>query len=314
MAHPPWRRLGPIALLLLGLGLTACSDTDPSDDATADPAADASDAVLRVGAIPDQDPEQLARLYDRVAERLASELDVEVEYVPVTDYAASVTLFRTGDLDLVWFGGLTGVQARAQTPGARAVAQRNIDAEFHSVFIANVEAGIDPIGEVDGLSVLAGRRLTFGSESSTSGRLMPEYFLLQAGVGEYDFQGPPGFSGSHDATIDVVEAGSYEVGALNEQVWKSRLEAGDVATDVVQEVFRTPAYFDYHWLLRPDVDDRFGAGFGDRVEDVLLGLDTNVAADAEILELFGAGRFIETSNENYAAIEEVAGQLGLLTE
>lgn len=301
-------------MLVLLLAVAGCGGGDAGGAPGGAAGAHSGGGVVRVGAIPDQDPEQLARLYGAVADRLAAELGVEVEYVPVTDYAASVTLFRTGDLDLVWFGGLTGVQARAQTEGARAIAQRDIDAQFHSVFIAHVDAGIDPIADVEGLSVLAGRRVTFGSESSTSGRLMPEYFLLQAGVGEDDFAGPPGFSGSHDATIEVVTAGSYEVGALNEQVWRSRLEAGEVDTDAVVEIFRTPAYFDYHWLARPDVDERFGEGFGDRVQEVLLGLDASREEDAEILQLFGAEAFIATSNDNYAAIEEVATELGLLTE
>jgi phosphonate transport system substrate-binding protein len=35
-----------------------------------------------------------------VADHLGEELGVAVEYVPVTDYAASVSLFRAGDLDM----------------------------------------------------------------------------------------------------------------------------------------------------------------------------------------------------------------------
>lgn len=126
---------------------------------------DASGEVrpLTISAIPDQDPEVLARIYGLLTDHLSEELGVEVEYAPVTDYAASVNLFRSGDLDLVWFGGLTGVQARLQTPGARALAQRDIDAEFHSVFIASADSDIEPLSDLGGLSVLKGRRFTFGS-------------------------------------------------------------------------------------------------------------------------------------------------------
>jgi ABC-type phosphate/phosphonate transport system substrate-binding protein len=46
-----------------------------------------------------------------MASYLSTKLGRKVQYVPVTDYAASVSLFRTGDLDMVFFGGLTGVQA-----------------------------------------------------------------------------------------------------------------------------------------------------------------------------------------------------------
>lgn len=148
---------------------------------------------LLVGAIPDQDPEKLQRLYGKLSDYLSAELGVPVEYRPVTDYAAAVTAFRVGDLDLVWFGGLTGVQARLQVPDADAIAQRDIDAEFHSIFIANQSSGLTPIKTAAELTSLKGKTFTFGSESSTSGRLMPQYFLAQAGVGLSDFKGEPGF-------------------------------------------------------------------------------------------------------------------------
>ena len=269
---------------------------------------------MRIGAIPDQDPEVLARNFGLVADYLSEALDVEVEYVPVADYAASVTLFRTGDLDLVWFGGLTGVQARIQTPGAEVVAQRDIDAEFRSVFVAHTDTGIEPIEQVDGLDVFAGRRFTFGSESSTSGRLMPQYFLDQAGVGPDDFAGEPGFSGSHDRTIELVASGSFQAGVVNEQVWDDRVADGSVDPDTVVEVFRTPIYHDYHWLLHPDAAERYRDGFADEVRDAFTGLSSDQPDQAEILELFGAGTFVPSEPANYAEIEEIGRELGLVTD
>ena len=323
--HDPRRtRRGPLALLLaiaavVALVLGACSSDDGEDTATSAPpgtdgAGEAAfaDETLRISAIPDQDPEVLNRLYGDVATYLSDELGVEVEYVPVTDYAASVSAFRIGDLDAVWFGGLTGVQARLQTPGATAVAQRDIDEDFTSVFIARTDAGIEPFDDVDGLTAVAGRSLTFGSESSTSGRLMPQFFLDQAGVSVDDLAGQPGFSGSHDATIELVQAGTFEVGALNSQVWESAVEEGTVDTDEVQVIFTTPPYYDYHWVVQPDLDERFGDGFTEAFTQALLDLDATVAEEAAILELFGAGAFIETEDANYADIEAVGRQAGLI--
>ncbi|MFM9040926.1 MAG: phosphate/phosphite/phosphonate ABC transporter substrate-binding protein, partial [Vulcanococcus sp.] len=189
--------------------------------------AQSSKPVLRISAIPDQNPEKLNLLYGSVASELSRQLGVPVKYVPLTDYAAAVTAFRTGDLDLVWFGGLTGVQARLQKPNARVLAQRDIDVSFKSIFIANTRSGLKPVRNIDGLRELKGRRFTFGSESSTSGRLMPQYFLAQAGVKLKDFAGgAPGFSGSHDATIALVQSGAYDAGAVNEQVWRASLHNG----------------------------------------------------------------------------------------
>ena len=121
--------------------------------------------------------EKFQCLYGTLAEYLTQQLGVPVEYKPVTDYTASVTAFKVGDLDMVWFGGLTGVQAWLQVPNAHAIIQRDIDANFHSVFIANTNSGLNPFTDVSGLASLKGRTFTFGSDSSTSGRLMPQYFL-----------------------------------------------------------------------------------------------------------------------------------------
>ena len=280
----------------------ACGGTTTSGSEEARP--------LTVSAIPDQDPEVLTRIYGLLTDHLSEELGVEVEYAPVTDYAASVSLFRSGDLDLVWFGGLTGVQARIQTPGARALAQRNIDAEFHSVFIASADSGIEPVSDLAGLSVLKGRRFTFGSESSTSGRLLPEHFLNVAGVDTDDFAGEVGFSGSHDRTIELVSSGSYEAGVLNEQVWLARTQDGSVDPERVHVIFRSPPYHD--WVVGPEVDESFGDGFSDRIAQVLLDLDPTDPAEAEILEAFGAEGFITTEDSNYQEIEDVARSLGLI--
>lgn len=269
--------------------------------------------VLRISAIPDQNPERLNRLYGLVAAELSDQLGVQVRYVPVIDYTAAVTGFRRGDLDLVWFGGLTGVQARLQTPGAVVLAQRDVDARFRSVFIANRQAlkDLKPFTSIAELSQLKNKRFSFGSESSTSGRLMPQFFLAKAGVEPKDFSGGrPGFSGSHDATIALVQSGAYEAGALNEQVWESRLKEGKVDTSKVVLLWRTPTYPDYHWVAQGNLNKRFGAGFTSKLQQALLELSPDQPRQAQVLELFGAKKFIKAPVDQYASIESVGRQLG----
>ena len=268
--------------------------------------------TLHISAIPDQDPAKLTALYGAMATYLQTKLKVPVDYVPVTDYAASVSSFQLGDLDLVWFGGLTGVQARLQTPGAKLLAQRDIDSKFQSVFIAGSSAGLAKITSVDGLSTLKNHSITFGSESSTSGRLMPQYFLDEAGVAVTDLKGQPGFSGSHDATIKAVEAGTFEVGALNSKVWDGAVAAKTVDTSKVTELFRTPTFYDYHWLARPGLDARFGAGFTAALTQAILSLDVADPAQKAILNLFSASRFVTTTTANYDKIESIGRKLGLI--
>jgi len=268
---------------------------------------------LAMSAIPDQDPELLNRLYPLVAQRLSAATGLAVSYRPSTDYAAVVRAFEVGDLSVAWMGGLTGVQARSRVPGAQAIAQRDIDADFHSVFIAHRGTDLRPIDKAAGLRSLAGHSFTFGSETSTSGRLMPESFMREGGLDVSDLKGSPGFSGSHDATIELVASGSFEAGVLNEQVWRAAKAGRDVDLDSVFVMWRSPGYHDYHWLARPDVDDKYGAGTLASIKGFLFGLDAANAKDAEILKLFGATSFIPTKNSNYNEIEKVARELRLLT-
>lgn len=292
--------VGSAGLLLLA----ACGGDGEGGEAATGP--------LKISAIPDQDPELLNRLYPSLAERFASATGHDVAYQPVTDYTAVVRAFDVGDIYLAWMGGLTGVQARNRVRGATAIAQRDIDQDFHSLFIAHKASGLAPFGDVTGLRGLAGHSLTFGGETSTSGRLMPQYFMQQGGLDQAALKGKPGFSGSHDATIEAVASGSFEVGAVNEQVWNATKEARKVDLSHVVVLWRTPGYTDYHWLARPDLDARFGTGTTQSITDLLLGLDVSKPDDADILKLFGAQSFIATTNAHYDQIEAIARAQGLL--
>ncbi|MEB3280703.1 MAG: putative selenate ABC transporter substrate-binding protein [Lyngbya sp.] len=298
------KKLFILGIAVLILPLVACSfpSSQTSTRGTEEP--------LVIGAIPDQDPEELQRKYEKLATYLEEKLGVPVEYKPVTDYAAAVTAFKVGDLELVWFGGLTGVQARLQVPGAEAIAQRDVDQQFQSLFIANKSSELTPLNDISELQKLKGKTFTFGSESSTSGRLMPQYFLKQAGVNLEDFQGEPGFSGDHDKTIKLVEAGTYQVGAVNEKVWEKRVEENAVNLDRVEVIWRTPAYYDYHWVIHPQVKEQYGAEFIQKVQEAFIRLDPNLPEEKEILDLFSAGQFITTQNSNYTQIEEIGREIG----
>tara|TARA_B100000700_G_scaffold45221_1_gene47227 strand:- start:19065 stop:19919 length:855 start_codon:yes stop_codon:yes gene_type:complete len=257
-------------------------------------------------AIPDEDETRLQQRFQNVADYLEQQLEVDVRFVPVKSYAAAVTAFRNNQVQLAWFGGLSGVQARARVPDSRALAQGVEDAEFMTYFIAHQSTGLET-GE--GLSdKMRDMTFTFGSKGSTSGRLMPEYYLREA------FGQPPeevfsrvGFSGNHSRTISLVASGAYDLGAVNYTVWENEVEAGNIDTDQVEVVWKTPNYPDYQWTIRGDVDERFGAGFADRVQQALLNME-----DPELLESFPRSGFIPASNDDYAIIESVGKELDLI--
>ena len=265
--------------------------------------------ALYIGGIPDQDVSVLEARFKLLAEYLSEETGADVRYLPSQSYAALVTGWRNDEAQFAWYGGLTGVQARLAVPGSNAVAQRVTDEDFKSVFVAAPDSGIA------GFDDLHGRTFTFGSESSTSGHLMPRFFLSEAGIDpERDFTGVA-YSGSHDATWKQVEAGAVEAGALNANVWDTRVRDGAVDRTKVEVFFTTPGYVDYHWVVRPGLDDVYGGGFTKRLVDAILKLDAaNGGRDQEIMDAFQAERFIPTTNENYRPIETIARSLELIKE
>lgn len=262
-------------------------------------------AVFKIGAIPDQNVSDLNRRFDSFAEYLSEETGLEVEYIESQDYASLVTAFNRGEVQLAWFGGLTGVQARSEVEGSEAIAQRPRDEKFKSVFIANKSL------DIESLEDLKGKSLTFGSESSTSGHLMPRFFMTEAGLNPEDIlNSTPNYSGSHDKTIKLVESGAFDAGALNEAVWESALENETVDLNVVDVFYVTPEYYDYNWTIN-NVDGTYGEGTKEKVKEALLSMGED---QSDILELFHTDKFIESNNANYDAIKNVAIGLGIIKE
>lgn len=252
-------------------------------------------------AIPDQDETRLVERFSRFAKYLEAKLSVPVKYVPVKTYPAAVTAFINNDVQLAWFGGYTGVQARHAVPGSEAIAQGAEDVNFKSYFIANSETGLK--FSKDFPAGIEGKTLLFGSRSSTSGRVMPEYFIRKHFVGKQleDIFSRIGFSGDHSRTLQLVQSGAYQVGVMDYTVYEVEKKAGRVDESRVSVIWESPTFPDYQFTIRGDVDKQFGPGFTDKVRQAIVSL-----ADPEILGYFARSKFIPASNAEYAPIEEVA--------
>lgn len=272
-------------------------------------AAAASAETFVFTAIPDEDETKLVERFRGVADYLSEQLDVDVRYIPVKSYAAAISAFRNNQVQLAWFGGLSGVQARRLVPSSEAIAQGVEDEAFQTYFIANTHTDIEAADDLSDLKdQLQGKTFTFGSKGSTSGRLMPEYYVRDTfGDEPANVFSRVGFSGNHTRTLRLVEAGTYDVGALNFQVWEKELRDGNIDTDSVQVVWKTPTYPDYQWTIRGDVNERFGSNFKQRVTEALLNLD-----DPELLKSFPRSGFIPVSNDDYEPIRETAQEIGIL--
>ncbi len=258
--------------------------------------------VFTFTAIPDQDEAHLQERFNKIADYLQKELQIEVRYIPVKSYAAAVTAFRNNQVQLAWFGGLSGVQARRLVPGSQAIAQGYEDPFFKTYLIAHSSSGLE--SGTDFPAAIAGKTFTFGSKGSTSGRLMPEYHIRQQLKDTpQNIFSKMGFSGDHSRTIALVQSGAYQVGAVNYKVWAKELAAGKIDPTKVKIIWETPPYPDYQWTLRGDVS----AEIQKKLVNALLGMK-----DPELLASFPRKSFIEASNNFYAPIANTAVAIGLI--
>jgi phosphonate transport system substrate-binding protein len=258
--------------------------------------------TLKVSAIPDENPTELQRKFTPLGKYLESKTGMKVEFIPVTDYAATVEGLAAGKIDMVWYGGFTFVQAYLRSnKTAIPLVQRAEDEQFKSVFITT-----NP--EIKTLADLKDKTFTFGSASSTSGHLMPRSFMLQAGIDPDKTLKRVAFSGAHDATALQVAGGKVDAGALNISVWEKMVAEKKVDTAQVRVFYTTPPYFDYNWTVRGDLDSALVG----KLRQAFLDLDAKNPEHAEILKLQRAAKFVPTKVENYAGIETAAKSAGLL--
>jgi phosphonate transport system substrate-binding protein len=258
--------------------------------------------VLRVSAIPDEAPTELQRKFEPLGKYLSKATGLKVEFTPVTDYAASVEGLINRKIDMVWFGGFTFVQANVRSKGQVVpLVQRAEDEKFRSVFITTKP-------DINKLEDLKGKTLSFGSESSTSGHLMPRSFLLGAKINPDTDLKRVAFSGAHDATVAAVAGGKVDAGALNISVWDKLVETRKVDPKVVRVFYTTPGYYDYNWTVRSDMSPALQK----KITDAFLALDASTPEGKQILDLQRATRFVPTRTANYGAIEAAARNAGLL--
>jgi phosphonate transport system substrate-binding protein len=261
--------------------------------------------VLRVTAIPDEAPTELQRKFKPLGEYLKAKTGMDVQFTPVTDYAAVVEGLATKKIDLAWLGGFTFVQAKLRTDGqVTPIVQRAEDEKFTSRFIVPIDSPIKTIAD------LKGHTFAFGAPSSTSGSLMPRYFLQQQGIdASKDFK-TVAFSGAHDATVAFVASGRAEAGVLNASVMDKLIEAHNPNVEKVRVLAITPPFFDYNWTVRPGMD----AALVKKLTDAFLALDASKPADKEILDLQRASKFIPTKASNYDGIEAAGKSAGLINK
>ena len=259
--------------------------------------------VLRVTTIPEEAATEQIRKFGPLSQYLEKTLGMRVEFTSVTDYPAAVEALVNKQVDLVWFGGFTYVQAQIRSGGKIIpIAQREEDTKFRSVFITQKNSGITKLTD------LKDKQVSFGSQSSTSGHLMPRTYLLEAGLNpEVDFK-RIAYSGAHDATIASVVSGRVDAAALDITVWNKFVSENKVDTSKVDVFYTTPPFFNYNWSVHADMP----ATLRDKITKSLLALNMNTPEGKEILSLNRATKYIPTKPENYKGLETAGKSAGLI--
>ncbi len=259
--------------------------------------------VLRVTTIPEEAATEQIRKFCPLTKYLERTVGMKVDFLPVNDYPAAVEALVNKQVELVWFGGFTYVQAQIRSGGKIIpIAQREEDTSFRSVFITQTNSGIKRLTD------LKGKQVSFGSQSSTSGHLMPRSFLLEAGIDpDKDFK-RVAYSGAHDATIAAVVSGRVDAAALDITVWRKFVSENKVDTTKVDVFYTTPPYFNYNWSVHADMP----APLREKITAALLNLNMNNPEGKEILTLNRATKYIPTKPENYKGLENAGRSAGLI--
>lgn len=293
------RILKGAGLASLIVSAVAFSSCDKHESETTNGGTDAAPKVLRFSAIPDQDTTAQAERYAPAAKWLSEQLGIKVEFVASSDYDASVTKFENGDIQLAWFGGVSGVKARNAVAGSRALVSGSKDLAFKSYFIANSSTGITK--SADFPAEIKGKTFTFGSAGSTSGCIMPAHFIVKnTDTGPLDYFSKVGFSGAHDKTALQVQAGTFEVGALNFSTYERMVKEGSIDPAKCPVIWETPTYADYNFTASGELDKTFGEGFTDKLQELLAN-----CKDPAMLKAFDRDEFVKVDNATFQGIADV---------
>jgi len=253
--------------------------------------------TLRIGILPDQDPETLRRRFAPILKYLSAALQIPCELRIPESYEHLLELFHNDEIDLGYFGGYSFVNARQQDRAVPLVMRR-IDTRFTSLFLVHANSTAQKMDD------LQGKRIGFGSALSTSGHLMPRYFLQQMKMEPEEYFSRVAYSGAHDKTVYWVRDGVIDVGTANANTVRSMLGQNLVGSDEIRILWETPPYADYVWAVKPAIDENTRL----HIRDAFLELSPEVEEHKAILEALHASGYVPADNEFFSNLETIIQQ------
>lgn len=256
--------------------------------------------VLRLSMIPTTDPGKIVRESQPFVAYIEKQTGTKVELTIPTNYAAVVEAIANDRVDIAYLGGFTFVQASARA-GVLPLVQRDQDQAFHSLFITQ------PKSSIHSLKDLKGHTFAFGDVNSTSGHLMPAYFMQQQGVDAGVIEKAT-YTGGHDATALAVANAKVDAGAMDELVYGRMVKDGKLKESQIRIFYTTPPFFDYVWAARKGLDP----GIAQKFTDAMLALDAGTPEQQPLLTLLNAKKYVKAENASYDPLRQAAKDAGLL--
>ena len=255
---------------------------------------------LRISMIPTTDPGKMLRQGQPLVDYLEKKTGTKIVMTIPTNYAAVVEAMANDQVDIAHFGGFTFVQISARA-GAKPLVQREQDQKFHSLFITQPSSGINSLKDLNG------HTFAFGDVNSTSGHLMPEYFMREAKINPKVIETAL-YTGGHDATALAVANKKVDAGAMDENVFETMAKTGKITDKQVKVFWTTPPFLDYVWAARKGLDSAIAEKFA----SALLELDAQKPEHKAILEFLSATKYVRARDADYAKLRQAAKEAGLV--
>lgn len=290
LAHLPmpqfvWKVTATCALMMC-IVVTGCAP----DDTAGRPLPE----VLRIGVEPDENSEVVLTRYAPLLNYLSETLGVTCQFIPFRSYSEQRVSFLAGEVDLAFFGGAGFVYTNDEN-GALPIAMRDRDLEFTSYFLVGGNSLVQSLDDLKGTS------MAFGSEDSTSGHFMPDFFLEQQGIVPDTFFSELSYSGAHDTTAYWVRDGKVSVGVANSIIIDTMFEDGRLKKEEVRILLETPPYVNYVWTLHP----KYSGAAEVAVRDAFLALSRSNAKHEDILDALDAGYFLPASVGDFEDLKTI---------
>lgn len=259
--------------------------------------------TVKIGYLPDQSSVQLDSRYKRLAVYLSEQTGLSISLTPVSSYDDLVYKIISREVDFANFGAYTFLKAE-NSNAASALVMRNTDLEFTSTFLIKNSLQATKLSETASLT------FSFGNRLSTSGHLMPRYFMKQLGIEPEWFYSDILYSQTHDQAAKSIEKGLAEIAVLNSQIATNMFNNNDLDRSKVRILWVSPPYVDYVWAIHPDIDDTIK----ELLLDAFLNLDAATSEHKRILSALGADFYVPAISADFEIIREIAFEMKLLSK